>query len=577
MGLLRGLRAGILVAIFVGCRPSPAVGEPGRRLNPESVGASTNPPGGWEAASLPQFVLLSFDDFLNESRYGAMLPLVTTGRTNPNGSAVRATFFINNNRHDYWYSHALWAAGHEIAVHTMAHESGDLPDRSTERWRRELAGSRWKLAELSGVPIEDITGFRAPYLWHVPRMFAVLEEAGFLYDASVPEYLAAAPPGMSRTLGARMFPYTLDGEFPQAVIAPSEPPAGPHPGLFEAPIYPWYGFTNGGTSLVGYVLTDSLTRTNTEEFLSVLQTTFTNHYFGNRAPLTLVVHPQNLQELPDRVGMYTQFMAWALSFSNTWFVATREMVEFMRAPQTWDGALTNPLHAQPARVALDISAFTQCPGQPLPLRVLGECPPVYPFWSNLYHGVVGIEGSVSMAYRYTATDPGNTNIVYSNLVAYSFVVSNSTPHPVVSWRAEYGLANASNRGFYAASWTNRLGGEQYQLEPAAGLMRLQPGQVTTGLHILVRITNGTEAVFANLGVLLRTLQAVPPEIRRWSLASPGRAVVEWSDSGFEYAVEQAPAVEGPWSVQTSLVYRTVWTQAQESAGAVGFLRVRSAP
>ncbi len=527
--------------------------------------ASTNTPKNLPAASLPQFVLLSFDDYLTTNRYSHIEPLLNTGLKNPNGSDLRFTFFVNTRRNDYYLTHALWAAGNEIAVHTMSAENADLPGRTAERWRRELNGARKTLSAYASIPEEDITGFRAPNLWFTGTAFDELFRAGFLYDASAGEYLTAS--GLSKRVGARIYPYELDEGFQQVPVYPAEVPTNVYPGMFEVPIYPIM------SNDASYVLTDNTIRSNAQEFLYALKSTFSNHYNGNRAPMTLDVHAQSLMVLPDRVSMYTNFMAWASNHSNTWFVTSREAVQFVQAPQTHNELKTNDLYGQPLRVGVSETNFHYCEGLAYTLRTAVECPVVYPFWSNQYHSLQEENGAAFSAYRYTVTDGTN---VYDDLVAYSLVVSNSSDYDAMEWHLTYTTLDATNRAFYDVDSVTPLGGERYRLSPNPSSQSIQRGGVNSNVHILVRLTNGlSPAVFTNISLIMQVYKPNGATITQFSKGAASSNLMVWTESGYEYAVETAPAIHGPWTT----IYETVYDSSNYLVRTLtnAFYRVRSSP
>ena len=44
-------------------------------------------------------------------------------RVNPNGCPIRGTFYVTHEWNDYWLTKKLYAEGHEIADHSITHES----------------------------------------------------------------------------------------------------------------------------------------------------------------------------------------------------------------------------------------------------------------------------------------------------------------------------------------------------------------------------------------------------------------------------------------------------------------------
>lgn len=70
--------------------------------------------------NVPQLVLLTFDDGVNDRNRDLYADLFQNGRTNPNGCPISATFYVSHEWTDYSLVHNLYAAGHEIASHTIS-------------------------------------------------------------------------------------------------------------------------------------------------------------------------------------------------------------------------------------------------------------------------------------------------------------------------------------------------------------------------------------------------------------------------------------------------------------------------
>ncbi|KAF0297749.1 hypothetical protein FJT64_004819 [Amphibalanus amphitrite] len=76
-------------------------------------------PGDLEAKSTPQLVLLTFDDSINDINHELYKEMFETGRKNPNGCPISATFYVSHEWTDYRQVQNLWADGHEIASHSI--------------------------------------------------------------------------------------------------------------------------------------------------------------------------------------------------------------------------------------------------------------------------------------------------------------------------------------------------------------------------------------------------------------------------------------------------------------------------
>ena len=76
-------------------------------------------PGGLETASVPQLVLLTFDDSVNDLNKGLYKDMFENNRVNPNGCPISATFYVSHEWTDYQQVQNLYADGHEIASHSI--------------------------------------------------------------------------------------------------------------------------------------------------------------------------------------------------------------------------------------------------------------------------------------------------------------------------------------------------------------------------------------------------------------------------------------------------------------------------
>ena len=128
---------------------------------PDCFCSGTKPPKGLEPQNIPQFVMLTFDDSINPNVHRLVIALsiclrvvstafyalfrlsqfplsqfllpqiscsfyeklFTKNRRNPNGCPIRGSFFVTHEWNDYWLAKKLYAEGHEIADHSITHET----------------------------------------------------------------------------------------------------------------------------------------------------------------------------------------------------------------------------------------------------------------------------------------------------------------------------------------------------------------------------------------------------------------------------------------------------------------------
>lgn len=69
---------------------------------------------------IPQIVLMTFDDSVNDLNKQLYIDLFEKGRVNPNGCPITATFYVSHEWTDYSQVQNLYADGHEMASHTIS-------------------------------------------------------------------------------------------------------------------------------------------------------------------------------------------------------------------------------------------------------------------------------------------------------------------------------------------------------------------------------------------------------------------------------------------------------------------------
>jgi hypothetical protein len=77
-----------------------------------------------------------------------------------------------------------------------------------------------------GIARGELPGFRTPYLEYSDRTLTAVQQEGFAYDCSLEEGTQDGHDGRNF-----VWPYLLDGG------SPGVPEIGPHPGLWEIPVY----------------------------------------------------------------------------------------------------------------------------------------------------------------------------------------------------------------------------------------------------------------------------------------------------------------------------------------------------
>lgn len=375
-----------------------ALSAPGRR-----PAESTRPPA-------PQFVCFSSDDngfsglpgsgsegglhFLTEMFAARKNPAGTGGAPVFDGAPLHYTFYVNtfyidpSGRAESGYGRApgdhpayikrAWREaidrGHEIGVHTHSHPHGR--DFKIADWEAEIERSieiltrprdadetpeRPNPASGLGISRSDLLGFRAPFLEPSDNGMTAARRKGLLYDSSIEEMLRT---GLGADENGFPQPYKLDNGLPN-----NNPPIGPHPGLWEIPIYDYlvppdsecqrYGLDAGlrdrlkkvkdyflpeygGITGMDWNLWNEFKLTPAE-FLAVLKYSLDRHLAGNRCPMTVGLHsalytirpgmtPAEASLILERRAAVRDFLDYSLSKPEVRVINHKELLDWLRRP-----------------------------------------------------------------------------------------------------------------------------------------------------------------------------------------------------------------------------------------------------
>ncbi|XP_076662435.1 chitin deacetylase-like 5 [Halictus rubicundus] len=301
--------------------PTPQVDKPAAKcrkdvcLLPDCSCGGIDIPGDYLPEEIPQIVLLTFDDSVNDLNKGLYADLFEKGRKNRNGCPISATFYVSHEWTDYSQVQNLYAGGHEIASHTVSHSFGE--QFSQRKWSREVAGQREILSAYGGVKLEDVRGMRAPFLSvGGNNMFKMLWDTNFTYDSSMPIYENRPP----------SWPYTLDYKlFHDCMIPPC--PTRSYPGLWEVPMVMWQDL-NGGRCSMGDACSNPPTA---DGVFKMLIKNFERHYTTNRAPFGLFYHAAWFTQPHHKEG-FISFLDTIVSMDDVWIVTNWQAIQWVRNP-----------------------------------------------------------------------------------------------------------------------------------------------------------------------------------------------------------------------------------------------------
>lgn len=273
------------------------------------------------------FITITHDDAVNVESVGLMSQIVDA-RRQPNGCPVPVTWFTaiehDGNRTTCDFVRARWRRGDEIGLHTWTHPQSFITEHRTKtHLEMQILGARSHLMTECGLPKEHLVGYRSPFLITNPESRQVLYSAGFLYDSSI-FY------GQIMSQNTSLFPYTLHNGVPEAYCDEMYSPCvkgEKYPGMWEVMLY--------RLAYEGQLYTmdpgnNSPGNGEYRPVFDVLKANFDDLYAGPRTPLPIYVH------LPwftsERIEGTLQFVNYALSHPDVYFVTMRQLIEWMKDP-----------------------------------------------------------------------------------------------------------------------------------------------------------------------------------------------------------------------------------------------------
>nr|CAD7428593.1 unnamed protein product [Timema monikensis] len=337
--------------------------------------------GGLAAEEIPQLVLLTFDDAVNDLNKVLYSDLFEKSRKNPNGCPISATYYVSHEWTDYSQVQNLYADGDytteeipQIVLLTFDDSANDLnkglysdlfekgrtnpngcpiaatfyvshewtdyshvqnlyasgheiashsishsfgEQFSQKKWTKEISGQREILAAYGGVKLEDVRGMRAPFL-------AVGGNKMFkmLYDSNF-TYDSSMPVYENRPPS---FPYTLDYKlFHDCMIPPC--PTRSYPGVWEVPMVMWQDL-NGGRCSMGDACSNPPTA---DGVYKMLIKNFERHYTTNRAPFGLFYHAAWFTQIHHKEG-FIAFLDTLVAMKDVWLVSNWQAIQWVRDP-----------------------------------------------------------------------------------------------------------------------------------------------------------------------------------------------------------------------------------------------------
>jgi peptidoglycan/xylan/chitin deacetylase (PgdA/CDA1 family) len=266
------------------------------------------------AKETPQFVLLSHDDEINENTYNAF---ERVGICNS-----KITFFLMWKRIDCRYVRAFHNAGHEIALHTVNHlHLTGVPLDSLEY---EMLGVRQLVHEKCGIPLEDMVGFRAPFLEVNEHTREVLyDDKNIKYESS---YNTETP----------LAPFTMDS----GPVKNSSVEFESWPGLWQIPL----NVVQNSTHDAAFTMDPGrISQSQTEsppdgslfipadDMLNLLIQNFEDSYYDSRIPFSVNFHTPWMKA-DGYAAALGEFLEYTRNFDDVYFITYTELIDWMRNP-----------------------------------------------------------------------------------------------------------------------------------------------------------------------------------------------------------------------------------------------------
>ncbi|XP_052769960.1 uncharacterized protein LOC128209791 [Mya arenaria] len=268
-------------------------------------------------AQIPQTVFFTFDDAVTGQAAGFYRQLFDSSRKNPNGCPVTMTLFISHDNTQYGLVSEFHSLGMEIASHSVTHST-----MNGSNFFPEAKQQKENLAKLAGIPIEEIVGWRSPYLKPAGDLQPdTLKKLGYTYDATLTfskRSFKEKPPG----------PFTLDFGYPfECQVKPC--PRHKHAGFWEIPV----------VSLMDYkqaydcVYVDGCMNAPPDEEVAYkfLWDNFHNYYTTTRMPFGINMHPSWFY-YPDRLKAMDRFIQKLVSLNDVYIVSANRVIEWLKRP-----------------------------------------------------------------------------------------------------------------------------------------------------------------------------------------------------------------------------------------------------
>ena len=268
-------------------------------------------------SKIPQMVFFTFDDAVTGQAAGFYKQLFDPTRKNPNGCPITMTLFISHENTQYAMVSEFHSQGMEIASHSVTHST-----MNGSNFYQEAKEQKDNLAKLAGIPIEDIVGWRSPFLKPAGDLQPdSLKKLGYNYDATLTfskRSFNERPPG----------PFTLDFGYPyECQVKPC--PKHKHPGFWEIPVVSLMDYKKAYDCV--YVDGCMNPPPDEESAYQFLWENFYNYYTTTRMPFGINMHPSWFY-YPDRLKAMDRFIQKLVSLNDVYIISANRVLEWLKQP-----------------------------------------------------------------------------------------------------------------------------------------------------------------------------------------------------------------------------------------------------
>ena len=300
---------------------------------PDCVCASLDHPPGMHITKVPQMVMFTFDDNLNQEKFQYYKHLLYPELHNPNGCPIRFTYFVADQWTDYQLVHELHQQGHEFGSHTMQHSEKYMdetwytqaePQVAYKEMVKEFHGQRQIIINNASVPRAEVRGLRMPYLaLGRNAQFKMMKDYDFLYDSSFM---------VDESVKGPIWPYTLDvpPSYPEMCKSVNCPTDG-HPGVWEMSMNNFWGAAGQRCVMVDVPHCQPNSK---QEALDYLWNNFRLHY-KSKCPFGVHMHYLWLTK-PHNLMAVREFIEGLVNMNDVYVVTMYQVIQWMRQPQALD-------------------------------------------------------------------------------------------------------------------------------------------------------------------------------------------------------------------------------------------------